>query len=373
MSFDALRNKDKFYVCPNIPRDKAQNAINAYCGNVDYGDVLVVLDETVFGSCKCGATLTTSSVFFKEDFEKEKVFFLDDIYSCYAKKGLLGCAIYVNDNKVLGITQASYADVSIFCECVMQASQLATNNDDDDYDDDDENQITLKRYPKDNIFKTIKDIEDSFIKSVFSVNSFGGSLGASIKNYVWPMLCFIRTNYIDKSRFVYFQNDIASLEIITGLLALLSARLRSMAIRDEVVLHTLKEGVRGALESNDVSKIAQIAFNNSGDQDYKLIIIGMMANLLLSNIRGQACLDLSEDENMEMVALFVANNGGKLLREASSNEEFGRAFLLEIHKFFEKNLGLSVEDNTFMNKIHRSVDSCAENVIKDLKEQYGGF
>lgn len=371
MSFDALRNKDKFYVCPNIPRDKAQNAINAYCGNVDYNDVLVVLDETVFGSCKCGATLTTSSVFFKEDFEKEKAFFLDDIYSCYAKKGLLGCAIYVNDNKVLGITQASYADVSIFCECVMQASQLATN--DDDYDVDDENQITLKRYPKDNIFKTIKDIEDSFIKSVFSVNSFGGSLGASIKNYVWPMLCFIRTNYIDKSGFVYFQNDIASLEIITGLLALLSARLKSMAIRDDVVLHVLKEGVRGALESNDMSKIAQIAFHNSDDQNYELIIIGMMASLLLSNIRGQACLDLSEDENMETIALFIANNGGKLLREASSDEEFGKAFLLEIHKFFEKNLGLSVENKAFMNKMYREIDGCAEVVMKNLKEQYGGF
>ncbi len=367
MNFDALKDKDKFYVYPNIPRDKAQNAINAYCGGVDYEDVLIVLDETVFGSCKSGSVLTINSIFFKEDFETAKAFSLSEVSSCYAKKGLLGCGIYINDKKVLGITQASYSDVVNFCEYVMQVVHFCG-----DSEEEYEEVITLKKYQNDKLFQTIKDTESSFLKSVFSINSFGGSLGLKVKHYVWPMLCFIRSNYIDKKRAIFLQNNIASLEIIIGLLSLLSARLRSMGIRENIVLHVLKEGVRGVLDSNDMSQMAEIAFDNSDDDDYQIIIVGMMCRLLISNLRGKACVDLDED-NMKILFAFIASNNGSAMRNASSEEELVQTLFVDVHRYFTKNVGLSIEDQNFMNKVYGAVDNCAQEVLRDLKEQYGGF
>jgi len=60
------------YVKPNIPSKKLKGAINSYAYDVDPNEVLVLLDDTIFGGAKEGLILTKNSMFCKELGQKVK-------------------------------------------------------------------------------------------------------------------------------------------------------------------------------------------------------------------------------------------------------------------------------------------------------------
>ena len=61
--YSALVEDKHIYFAPNIPETKLQNALNSYASAVKYEEVLVLLDNTSFGSAKNGALLTDKRVY----------------------------------------------------------------------------------------------------------------------------------------------------------------------------------------------------------------------------------------------------------------------------------------------------------------------
>ena len=61
----SLVTQDKLYVHPNIPAKKIRNALDSYVHNVKPEDVMVLLDDTLFGSGSDGVVLTKKGLFIK--------------------------------------------------------------------------------------------------------------------------------------------------------------------------------------------------------------------------------------------------------------------------------------------------------------------
>lgn len=56
---------DKVYVRPHIPAKKLQSAINAYGNGLSPEDVIILVDDTAFGSAKDGILITDKSIYIK--------------------------------------------------------------------------------------------------------------------------------------------------------------------------------------------------------------------------------------------------------------------------------------------------------------------
>lgn len=63
---------DKVYARPNIPRKKLEAAIASYAPVVSPEDVIVLLDDTVFGGAKEGLLVTNDAIYCKQKFESPR-------------------------------------------------------------------------------------------------------------------------------------------------------------------------------------------------------------------------------------------------------------------------------------------------------------
>ena len=72
---------DKVYARPNIPRKKLEGAIGSYAPAVSPGQVLVLLDDTVFGGAKEGLLVTGDAIYCKKLFEAPQQMSFWDIRS----------------------------------------------------------------------------------------------------------------------------------------------------------------------------------------------------------------------------------------------------------------------------------------------------
>ena len=90
----------KIFFKPNIPKDKLHNALNYYANSVSEEDVLVLLDNTVYGTFKDGAVLTASGLYVHNYFEDPKHMPLADITEV-SLVGNIQCKVYINGLKYL--------------------------------------------------------------------------------------------------------------------------------------------------------------------------------------------------------------------------------------------------------------------------------
>lgn len=63
---------DRVYPYPNIPRSKLEGAISSYAPNVSPDEVLVLLDDTLFGGAKEGLLVTNNAIYCKHKFDSPK-------------------------------------------------------------------------------------------------------------------------------------------------------------------------------------------------------------------------------------------------------------------------------------------------------------
>lgn len=98
---------DNVYVAPNIPPSKLYAAINSYGKDIQSEQVLVLIDDTVFGSAKDGLVITDSVIAMKFMMESPKVFhwkFLESV--AIAKKKL-----FFNGREVGQLTQLGEKEI----------------------------------------------------------------------------------------------------------------------------------------------------------------------------------------------------------------------------------------------------------------------
>ncbi|MFP5085804.1 J domain-containing protein [Acinetobacter pittii] len=100
-----LRDSDNIYFAPVIPNKKLQGAMSYLPHGVSPNDVLMLIDDTVFGSAKVGMCLTAKGIFYKASFEDEKAYLFEHIQRVDADIGMITSSILINGQDELNFTQ----------------------------------------------------------------------------------------------------------------------------------------------------------------------------------------------------------------------------------------------------------------------------
>ncbi|HEN9508411.1 J domain-containing protein [Acinetobacter baumannii] len=100
-----LRGSDNIYFAPVIPNKKLQGAMSYLPHGVNPKDVLMLIDDTVFGSAKVGMCLTAKGLFYKASFEDEQVYLFEHIQLVEADIGILTSSILINGQDELSFSQ----------------------------------------------------------------------------------------------------------------------------------------------------------------------------------------------------------------------------------------------------------------------------
>lgn len=105
-NFEDLDNYNKVYVKPNIPRGCAVGAISEYCdGDTHYDDIVIMIDNTVFGDCSLGMVITENKLFYKEMFRDRGTNHFSSINEIQLKKGLINCKVMINSKHIIELSQ----------------------------------------------------------------------------------------------------------------------------------------------------------------------------------------------------------------------------------------------------------------------------
>ncbi|MGL3014099.1 J domain-containing protein [Acinetobacter baumannii] len=100
-----LRGSDNIYFAPVIPNKKLQGAMSYLPHGVSPNEVLMLIDDTVFGSAKAGMCLTAKGLFYKESFEDEQAYPFEHIQRIEADIGILTSSILINGQDELNFSQ----------------------------------------------------------------------------------------------------------------------------------------------------------------------------------------------------------------------------------------------------------------------------
>ncbi|MDO7412029.1 molecular chaperone DnaJ [Acinetobacter baumannii] len=100
-----LRSNDNIYFAPVVPNKKLQGAMTYLPHGVNPNDVLMLIDDTVFGSAKVGMCLTAKGLFYKASFEDEQVYLFEHIQKVEADIGMITSSILINGQDELSFSQ----------------------------------------------------------------------------------------------------------------------------------------------------------------------------------------------------------------------------------------------------------------------------
>lgn len=100
-----LRGSDNIYFAPVIPNKKLQGAMSYLPHGVSPNDVLMLIDDTVFGSAKVGMCLTAKGFFYKASFEDEQAYPFEHIQQVETDIGILTSSILINGQDELSFSQ----------------------------------------------------------------------------------------------------------------------------------------------------------------------------------------------------------------------------------------------------------------------------
>jgi len=115
----SLRLKDPAVFCkPDIPLKKLGNAIHSYASSIQIDDVLVLVDDTFFGSAKDGLIITADRIFAKEIASKPISFSLASITGI----GVEQKKILINDIPFAELPSIADEDIILLVELISVLS-----------------------------------------------------------------------------------------------------------------------------------------------------------------------------------------------------------------------------------------------------------
>lgn len=114
-----LNQDDAVYIAPNIPQGKLHGALSSFVpAGTNPNDVLLLIDDTVFGSAKEGLALTSTHLYCKQIMDTPKQFLLTTIQSIHFGTGFLNGGLYINNQCVSGMTKPSSHSMKLFAQLV---------------------------------------------------------------------------------------------------------------------------------------------------------------------------------------------------------------------------------------------------------------
>ncbi len=121
-----LRASDNIYFVPAIPYKKLQGAMSYFPQGVHPDEILMLIDDTVFGSAKAGLCITAIGLFYKESFGDEAVYLFKNIHHVEADIGVINHGIVLNRMETLTFTQLDKGTVRTLASFLNEVCQGQT-------------------------------------------------------------------------------------------------------------------------------------------------------------------------------------------------------------------------------------------------------
>lgn len=117
-------NDPNIFFQPDIPEKKMKNAIEAYASSVEKEDILVLIDNTVFGKADEGLLITKEMLYTRLAFENKIKIELSQIKNVSLVEGALSCTLHINGNKVVTIHTPSKSAMNLIAEMLGEISEV---------------------------------------------------------------------------------------------------------------------------------------------------------------------------------------------------------------------------------------------------------
>lgn len=414
-SIGEIGKADKIYIKPRIPRDKARNAILSYAENLDYDDIVVLIDDTVFGNSKNGLIVTEEAIIGKESFTDPFYFSLSKKPDVFAKKGFTSVTLYINDQKVISFTQPSFNDlISIFRKidrhiriaAVSQPhsaqealpsiaasaqpileSQVADNGvvvgQETEAQPIENSQIIREAVvpdelalpskndaPIESIFERIeKDTMIGSIRTMRTVNSAFNFLGDILSDkttsseqirretssYFAKTIIKIRADYIERNKVIGLMNNVATLESLIFASGLLHLELSNRGMKASSIGYILNEGIKNFL-----------SLDNSRESNSTVVsLVAIAAKMSSSQEELFSLFYLRQVMSNSRRELCDDKMGMDMLRAAASQQS-EQSFEDALHESFMVAIAQSIEeigDITSDRTIVYNAKKCADVII----------
>ncbi|MEM9994418.1 MAG: molecular chaperone DnaJ [Acinetobacter pittii] len=118
-----LRASENIYFAPAIPYKKLQGAMSYLSQGIHPDDILMLIDDTVFGSAKVGMCLTAKGIFYKASFEDEQAYLFEHIQRVEADIGMITSSILINGQDELNFSQLDKGVVKILVAFLNEICQ----------------------------------------------------------------------------------------------------------------------------------------------------------------------------------------------------------------------------------------------------------
>lgn len=89
----------KIWFAPNIPANKLQGALRSYAPAVSPGEVLMLLDDTMWGGCADGMLITKDRLYAHDIADSSKVMAISEIKTVNLVGGVFSQELFINGSK----------------------------------------------------------------------------------------------------------------------------------------------------------------------------------------------------------------------------------------------------------------------------------
>ncbi|MBO8209784.1 J domain-containing protein [Acinetobacter nosocomialis] len=121
-----LRASDNIYFAPAIPYKKLQGAMSYLPQGIHPDEILMLIDDTVFGSAKAGLCITATGLFYKESFGDEAAYLFKNIHHVEADIGVINHGIVLNRMETLTFTQLDKGTIRTLASFLNEVCQGET-------------------------------------------------------------------------------------------------------------------------------------------------------------------------------------------------------------------------------------------------------
>lgn len=117
---EVLHNDRNVHLAPNIPASKLAGALSYLPSEVQAEDILILVDDTVFGSAKLGLVVTAEQLFYKAQLESVREWQLRNIGRLDMEEGWFNRSLRVNGLQKLELIQIENHTLAALLKLLQQ-------------------------------------------------------------------------------------------------------------------------------------------------------------------------------------------------------------------------------------------------------------
>lgn len=117
---EVLHNDRNVHLAPNIPASKLAGALSYLPSEVQAQDILILVDDTVFGSAKLGLVVTAEQLFYKAQMESVREWQLRNIGRLDMEQGWFNRSLRINGLQKLELIQIENHTLAALLKLLQQ-------------------------------------------------------------------------------------------------------------------------------------------------------------------------------------------------------------------------------------------------------------